>query len=45
MEDATPAIMDSAKVLLRIIGTGASIGIWPPVISNKTNYIQVQSYS
>lgn len=29
IEDATPAIINSAKLLFKITGTGASLGIFP----------------
>ena len=32
IEDTTPAIMHSAKVLVRTTGTGASLGTSPPNI-------------
>ena len=32
IEDATPAIIRSTKLLVITTGTGASLGIWPPII-------------
>ena len=29
-EDTTPAIINSAKLLVRTTGTGASLGVYPP---------------
>ena len=37
IEDTIPAITRSAKVLLRTIGTGPSLGVSPPKITLSTN--------